>query len=481
MGNLFVNLPLPVLNGPGASVDVSALGAPRTLTCTGAFAGATVAIEASNDGGVTFSPLTAFQNVGSEQVSLTAAQFLRANVSGRKTTVPFSASVNVGANDNGMNAAALPLPVLNGAGAPVDISTFGALTTFVATGVFAGVSIGVEISEDGSSWAPLVAFAGQGSIATKVVTANFARINVSGRSGAVPFSGGVALGATSYNAGGGGGGSETLAQLTVQAIQFAPIITDDISAVVVPIDSYNPWGTDPAGSTTQVHVVTRTLGGNRVLGLKAPALGDGSVVLITNYGDGSLSPSSVLTLANQASATSADEFYIAGGQDLELPVGGAALAIYGSHPHWVVQPISAEWGSEVRANRTDYRESWKKVFGAGENVNDLGFSATPALLAEFQRTSVLRLTSDAGGNNVTGIQAPPADIWDDGLGRYRATYDEKLIINTGNGALTFKNNDGGSVPEDRLFMPGFVDFVLPTLGFARFIYDPISQVWMASQ
>ncbi len=195
MGNLFFNLPLPAGNGPGAAVDVSSLGAPRTIECVGSFVGATIAIEASSDGGATFSPLTSFQNKGGEQVLPAVVQFVRTLVSGRKLTVPFSANVDIAANDGGSLFAVLPLPVQNGAGVAVDLSAFGNLTTVNVTGAFAGASVAVEISEDNLAWAPLVAFGGQGGIKTKDVTAAWARANVSGRKTAVPFGAVVAIGA----------------------------------------------------------------------------------------------------------------------------------------------------------------------------------------------------------------------------------------------------------------------------------------------
>lgn len=82
-----LNLPLPVLNGPGAAVDVSTVGGPLTFTCVGSFPGSTIAIEISNNGGLTYSPLYVFQ-AQAETVQAVAAEFVRCNVSGRKAAVP---------------------------------------------------------------------------------------------------------------------------------------------------------------------------------------------------------------------------------------------------------------------------------------------------------------------------------------------------------------------------------------------------------
>ncbi len=197
MSNLFLNLPLPVANGPGAAVDVSAMGGPRTITALGTFPGTTITIEVSNDGGLTFAPLTLFQNIGGERVVPIAAQWMRTNVGGRKPAVPFAANVDVGAPATGGLFAVLPMPAGDGPGLGANIAAFGTFATVIATGGFAGVNILVEISEDGVDWAPLMQFAGYGGVQSRLITATFARVNVSGRRAGVPFTAVVALGAIS--------------------------------------------------------------------------------------------------------------------------------------------------------------------------------------------------------------------------------------------------------------------------------------------
>ena len=61
MPNVFANLPLPVDNGPGASVAVSTMGPDKTVVVSGSFEGAAITIEASVDGGTKFAPVATFQ------------------------------------------------------------------------------------------------------------------------------------------------------------------------------------------------------------------------------------------------------------------------------------------------------------------------------------------------------------------------------------------------------------------------------------
>ena len=195
MANLFVDLPLPLaLNGAGAAVDTSGMGPTKTIVGVGAFPGATVFVEVSNDGGAIFQPLVVFQYIAQEVVIDCAAQFMRLRVQGRKAAVPFDCNIDVGSDDAGGLFTNIPMPALNGPGAAVDVSTFGALSTFVAGGSFWGASITVETSEDGTSFAPTVTFAGAGGLWTAVLTKNFVRARVSGRRPSVPFGGSLSLG-----------------------------------------------------------------------------------------------------------------------------------------------------------------------------------------------------------------------------------------------------------------------------------------------
>lgn len=195
MGNVFVNLPLPALNGAGAAVDTSAMGRTKTFVVAGSFPGALITIEASVDGGANYAPVVSFQDGEQKRVVDVAAQFMRVNVSGRKGAVPFTANIDVSSNDSGALFLAIPMPALNGAGATANASALGTFNTFIAAGTFDGARILVEVSEDGVAWAPCALFAGQGGLVSKDVTAALYRANVSGRRAGVPFTGSLAVGA----------------------------------------------------------------------------------------------------------------------------------------------------------------------------------------------------------------------------------------------------------------------------------------------
>lgn len=209
MANLFADLPMPVLNGPGAAVDVSGMGRDKTVVVRGDFPGATITIEISQDaGGLTgYAPVTTFQNGDQRRLLEVAARYMRVNVEGRKSAVTFTANADVGASDIGAQFAALPMPAGNGAGAAVDVSALGAYCTFITAGAFLGATITIEASEDGVSYAPVVTFANYGGQQSAVVTANFMRVLVSGRKVIIPFSATAAVGAINDAGSGGGGGT----------------------------------------------------------------------------------------------------------------------------------------------------------------------------------------------------------------------------------------------------------------------------------
>lgn len=211
MANLFDNLPLPVGNGPGTAVDVSAMGGEKTIICDGSFQNAVIAIEVSVDGGTTYAPLTIFQTGTNKLVTSVAADRMRANVSGRSSAFAFSASVNVGANDAGGQFAALPIPAGNGAGTAVDVSAFGQLTTFIVSGTFPGSVVEIQAAENTADFAPVASFAGQGGMVTMSLTADRYRTFVKGRAVPAqvlrPFSATAAVGAVNDSGGGGGGGN----------------------------------------------------------------------------------------------------------------------------------------------------------------------------------------------------------------------------------------------------------------------------------
>ena len=79
MANVFIDLPLPAPNGPGASVASGTMGKTKTIVVAGDFPGATIVIEASVDGGTVFAPVVSFQN-GEDKKTVDVAAALRARL-----------------------------------------------------------------------------------------------------------------------------------------------------------------------------------------------------------------------------------------------------------------------------------------------------------------------------------------------------------------------------------------------------------------
>lgn len=207
MGNLFYDLPMPAGNGVGASVDVSGMGGAKTIIVSGSFAGAAITVEVSVDGGTEFAPLVTFQNGATRIEKAFAATHMRVRVGGRSSRVPFSANVDVGADDAGTEVATIAIPADNGSGAAVDVSLLGLLNTVIVSGTFPGAAVLIEATEDGSAWAPLCQFSGKGGMWTGEVTGFQMRATVSGRNSQAPFTNVTAAVAAANTSGGGGAGS----------------------------------------------------------------------------------------------------------------------------------------------------------------------------------------------------------------------------------------------------------------------------------
>jgi hypothetical protein len=103
-GGFFVALPLPAFNGLGAIVDTSSLGNFTSIIVTGNYPGATITLETSEDG-VDFVECAMFAN-GPRIVSKDlVALFMRVKVQGRKTVLPFTGSISVGATNDTVSLA----------------------------------------------------------------------------------------------------------------------------------------------------------------------------------------------------------------------------------------------------------------------------------------------------------------------------------------------------------------------------------------
>lgn len=220
MANVYINLPMPALNGAGASVATITMGGAKSIVVSGDFGNTTLTVEASVDGGTVWAPVAVFQTGGSlVQVVEVACDFMRVNVSGRNNIVPFSAVMDVGANDTGAVVAVIPMPAGNGSGASVNVSALGSFNTFIVGGSFDGATVLIEASEDGASWGPVVQFAGQGGIFSKVIVAEFYRATVSGRRNPVPFTATASVGAINDSSGGGGSGNPQIFQYVATGLE----------------------------------------------------------------------------------------------------------------------------------------------------------------------------------------------------------------------------------------------------------------------
>lgn len=149
--NLFVNIPVPAANGSGAAVDVSGIGATKTISVAGPF-DAAVTIEYTNEAAPTsWAPLVTFNNPDGGTFDF-VAHWIRATVRGYKSGTP---QCDLGGSDLGAAFASLPVTVGNGAGAAVDVSGLGTFKTVTVGGAYRG-NVQIEISEDGiTAWSQI--------------------------------------------------------------------------------------------------------------------------------------------------------------------------------------------------------------------------------------------------------------------------------------------------------------------------------------
>ena len=221
MPNQFVTLPVPVGNGTGAAVDVSAMGAEKTVVvCGGAFVAA-VHIEVSNDG-VTWGPFIDFTACDWDNY-IVSCRFMRVRVSGYKSGAPVAA---VGASDAGASASiSLPVPAGNGVGTAVDTSVLGPLKSIVVAGSYDAV-VTIQISEDGVTFSDAESFP-KPDRENIEAWARFMRVRQSGYvSGAATVT--VTGSSMSAGASGGASGNVSLAEGTgVRRIIYARLTGSD--------------------------------------------------------------------------------------------------------------------------------------------------------------------------------------------------------------------------------------------------------------
>ncbi len=182
MANVYVNLPAAAANGPGAWVDVSAMGAEKSIIIGGTLIG-TVNIEISNEAVATAGvPVASLRNKGNVCL-MAAALWMRAVVVGyQQGGAP---DVEVGANDDGATGINLPVTAGDGVGAAQSVAAMGDYKTVTVQGTYRG-SVLVEQSNDNVSWAPaFISFLAPGSYSSHC-PAQFMRVRRSGVPSALP-------------------------------------------------------------------------------------------------------------------------------------------------------------------------------------------------------------------------------------------------------------------------------------------------------
>lgn len=161
MANLFLNLPVPTSNIPGAAVDVGDMGATKTVIVGGTFS-QTVTIEyATDDVAAVWAPVPggSLQNPGRVTFSA-AARWMRAVTSGYRS----------GAASAGVGASFAPAAFIQLGPTAADISVLPAFKTVVVSGACI-----VEISDDGVAFSQLLAF-GQAGAQSATAYGKFARV-----------------------------------------------------------------------------------------------------------------------------------------------------------------------------------------------------------------------------------------------------------------------------------------------------------------
>ncbi|MDP2607308.1 MAG: hypothetical protein Q8S00_32625 [Deltaproteobacteria bacterium] len=177
MATVTANLPVPADNGVGAGVNTSTMDSLRTLTVQGTFTGALI-IEGSNDGGITWGPLISATKPGKLIIAFTV-QLMRVRRLGVDRQNRGTANVDVSAQVTVANFSVLTMPAGNGVGAAINISGYNDNVTVIISGRFEG-AIALEISEDLTSWNPVMTFTGATSVQTKRFNGQRLRIRRTG-------------------------------------------------------------------------------------------------------------------------------------------------------------------------------------------------------------------------------------------------------------------------------------------------------------
>lgn len=225
MANTFVSLPPPGSGiGPGDPVDVSALGAAKTITQSG---GGGVLIEYSNDpAALQWTTLLGFQKAGVQQAAV-ACSYLRQNV----TTVGASSStVAVGGAAGTVTVQELTPPANNGTGAEEDTSALPGFKSIQVTGSFKGI-VNIEISVNGgSTFSTVASFGPGGGNSSGLFYCDRMRVVRSGISpAAVAGTPIIRVGATDAPGSGGGGITGTLSNGVIPYATAPTVLGDSIA------------------------------------------------------------------------------------------------------------------------------------------------------------------------------------------------------------------------------------------------------------
>ena len=175
MANLFLALPVSAANGSGTAVDVSGMGAIKTIDCQGVWTGTNqppiVTIEYNNDpgqGGSWASIISFYAGTGLITVNV-ACKWMRANIQvyrGGQAPV-----IGIGSTDEGATFATLVAPADNESGAGVDTTSLPPFKTIQVGGPFTGALI-IEASEDGgTTWGTVASFSAPGGQTLSFVAA----------------------------------------------------------------------------------------------------------------------------------------------------------------------------------------------------------------------------------------------------------------------------------------------------------------------
>lgn len=453
----FLDLPAPAANASGAPVDVSAMGAVKTIVVkgNGTAYDPFVLIEFSNDdANLIWTPLVQFMVPGVKQISV-VARFLRATV--KNYSQGGAPTVSVGGAEATVEFGELIAPAGNGEGAAVDTSALPGYKTIQVSGTFKGVC-NVQVSTDaGVAYATVASFSSLspgGAQWSGEVYANRMRISRNGILDREPSPGLPVIDIAAVDLGGGmtglvvedGGASEG----TFTTIDFTGdgVTATDAGGGKVTVDIPGGVDVDDEGVAvasaatldfTGAGVTATDAGGGKVT-VDIP--GGGSYPDITND-PGVVVEIGVYTVINdgglQVHAPAGSQFYqvaqFSDGTAVALTLQKLEAAKH-SYFEMIAQSLQFALALEAASLTANLEE------GTLNNV------------------AILRPVGVAipgiGGLTINGFAPGEALPFAHGL----------LVhcLNSGEGSLTLTHNNVGSAPDNRLVLPGAASLIIPPFG-----------------